>query len=507
MSSEPSEREKESGQDGYSSRVLKGAALLTASKGGSYVLAFLSTLVLARLLTPDDFGVMALAMAVVSVTAALFDLPVTQALIAIEDPSDADFDSAWTISIIRALVVTVFVWILAYPVAEIFNSPQIANVIVVLAFQQIIFGLRNPYFERFARKLDYTKDAWAEIIAKVVQVIVCISIAVIWKSYWAFVIAGLISSFAGLVVTFIVSRERPSFSLKSVRQLFDFSFWLALGAVTNKLNDQINRFVATKAFGQGALGQISMGEKLSSEISQFLLVPIVRSLYSAFSRFSSDKHRLRHAYLKAQAITFAIVMPIGVGLGLVAEYLVPVLLGEKWGLSVSVVQFVAPTIGLMVITSPVRAVGMALNKTQILFYRDFASLIIEIVGMIVGTYYFGFIGFLSAYCITTFLVVMINLNVLGSFVGLSVAAQLLNVRRSLLAGLSMVVVVITLKFLLEAPQSAMQNIFVTLLLAIAGATSYFAVHYITWLLQKRPDGVEKFAIQTLSQLVAGRTVA
>lgn len=500
MPSEQSGSDQPSEKNHYTTKVVKGAAILAASKGGSYLLAFLSTIIIARLLSPEDFGIIAVAMAVIGVSAALFDLPVTQALIALEKPTDSDFNTAWTIAIIRSLIVMTIVFALAHPIADFFGSPQIADIIIVMAFQQIIFGLRNPYFERFARVLDYSKDAWAEIISKVMQVIVSIAIAIIWKSYWALVAGSLVAALTSLMVTYIVINERPAFSLKSFRQLFGFSFWLALSAVTNRLQNEMNQFIAIKAFGAAVLGQISVGKKLSSEISQFLLVPIVRSLYSAFSRFSNEAARLRQAYLMAQTVTFAAVMPIGVGLGLVAEFILPALLGDKWDLSVTVVQFIAPTIGIMVLSSPIRAVCMALNQTRVLFYRDLISLLIQATGMIVGTYYFGFIGFLAAFFITSLIVLFVNLRILGSLIGVSILAQLFNVLRSIIAGLSMTLVIVSVKTVVEPSQSALSNIALTAMLAALGALTYFFVHCLVWLMQKRPDGIETFIIKMIVRL-------
>ena len=491
------------GQEDYSRKVSKGALILTLSKATSYFIAFASLLVLARLLSPDDFGTIALATAIVGVAAALFDVPVTQALISIKEPTRSDFDTAWTISLIRATLVATCLCIIAFPLSEFFDTPHIAPVVIVLSAQQILFALRNPYFERFARVLDYSKDAWVEIGSKLTQVAASVAIAFIWKSYWAFVAGMLISAAFGMIATYIVSQERPKFSLRSTRHLLSFSVWLAFGALVNKLGDQSSNFIAANAFGRAVLGQIAVGTRLSTEVSQFMLVPIVRSLYSAFSRMASETERLKRAFLKAQATVFAVVMPIGVGIGLVAEYMLPLLLGDGWTKSILVVQFLAPTVGLMVVTSPTRAIGMALNRTRLLFYRDLLTLIGDLICLFVGTYYFGFVGFLTAICLGCFIQVAINLHVLRELIGVTIGAQLMNIGRSLVSAATMCATVVTLQTILPPGSTSLHAILVTAGLAISGALTYVATHLALWSINRPDNSIETFALQTANKLLSG----
>ena len=481
--------------------VFRAAAWLTGGKIIGYGLGFISTIVLARILMPADFGVIALAMAVVGVTSAVLELPVTLALIQMGDPTDDDFNTAWTLSILRAIAIAILLVIIAHPIAQFFHMPHVGNVITVLAIQPLIFGLRNPHFERYARELKFSWDITNDLIAKLAQFMVCLVIAVIWKSYWAFVAGSLISTAVGLVITYIAYPKLPRFSLVSSRRLFGFSVWLGLGAMINQLNAQTGRFVVGSMFGQSSLGQFDIGSRLSTEISQFLLIPITRSLFSAFSRIVSDMDRVRAAYLRSQATTIAIVMPVGVGLGLLADLIVPLLLGEKWEPAVLIVQVYAPTMAMTVMTAPIRSIGMALDRTRDLVVRDCVALMVRVVGLLGGAYFFGFSGFLVAYCLATLVIVFINLGFLGKFTQVSIIRQLTNVSRSLMSVVCMVIVVFVARSFVGPFESPWLTGAEVGVLSVLGAASYFSAHCMLWHVSGRPDGPEEMGVRAIRSVL------
>ena len=118
--------------------VFRATARLTGAKTVSYGIGFLSTIVLAWILMPADFGIIALAMAVV--TSVVLELPVTLALIQMDNPTDEDFNTAWTLSILRAFAISVVLLLTAHPIAQFFHMLDVGNVIIVLAIQPVIFA-------------------------------------------------------------------------------------------------------------------------------------------------------------------------------------------------------------------------------------------------------------------------------------------------------------------------------------------------------------------------------
>ena len=488
------------GEEISSRQVVRAAAWLAFAKVASYGLAFGGTIALARILVPADFGVIALSMAIMGIMAALLDIPVTTALIALPSPTDDEFNTAWTISIIRSIVVSVVLLAIAYPMGQLFSMPEVAPVIMVLALQMIIFGLRNPYFENFARSLNFTWDVFAEITSKIVQVAVSIAIALIWQSYWAFVIGMVAGTFASMIITYFAARKLPALSLRSPRRLLDYSIWLGLSMIVSRLTTESANLIAGRRFGQVTLGQLHIGNKLSSEISYLFLVPIMRSLFSAFSRLADDVNRFRAAYLKAQSATVALAMPVGFGLALVADPLIPFLLGPGWEEAVTIVQFYAPCTGLLLATGPIRSVAMSLSRTSLMLRRDAIALVVQVTCLLVGIWLYDFIGFLIGYVVSTFIATIINLFFLKSLLEISVVDQIKNFGRSILSTIIMIGVVLAVREVISFPDTAIGNIFTVAVLAGAGGLVYAVTHALLWSIHGRPEGVEQSVINVAQKV-------
>ncbi|MBY9067964.1 lipopolysaccharide biosynthesis protein [Hyphomonas sp. WL0036] len=481
-------------------RVIRATAWLGLAKLVSYGLAFLSTIVLARILVPEDFGVIALAMAIIGVLAGLLDVPVTTALVALQSPTDDEFDTAWTISIIRSVLVSLLLFALAYPLAGMFNMPEVAPVIMALSAQLIIFGLRNPYFENFARSLNFTWDVYAEISSKICQIIVSIAVALIWKSYWAFVVGLIAGALASMIVTYIAARRLPKLSLRSPQRLLGYSIWLGMSMVVNRLASESANLIAGKRFGQAMLGELHIGNKLSTDISYIALIPIIRSLLSAFSRLADDMHRFRHAYLKAQAATVAMALPMGVGLALVADPLVPLMLGPGWDRAIIVVQYFAPCASLLMAAGPIRSVAMALGKTRVMLGRDVILLVIRVTCLVIGTWTHGFLGLLVAYVASTILTTIVNLAFLKRLLSIRIVDQVRNFARSIISTLMMAGAVMVVDRSLNLPDTLWDNILTVGVLSATGAATYATVHTLLWLAGGRPDGIEQSALLVARKL-------
>ena len=488
------------GEEISSRQVVRAAAWLGFAKLASYAIAFAGTIALARILVPADFGVIALAMAIMGILAALLDIPVTTALIALQSPTDDEFNTAFTISIIRSILVAALLLGIAYPMAGLFDMPEVAPVIMVLAVQIIIFGLRNPYFENFARALNFTWDVFAEITSKIVQVIVSVAIALIWQSYWAFVIGMLTGTLASMLITYVAARKLPALSLRSPRRLLDYSIWLGLSMIISRLTTESANLIAGRRFGQEALGQLHIGNKLSSEISYLFLVPIMRSLFSAFSRLADDINRFRAAYLKAQAATVALAMPVGFGLALVADPLIPFLLGPGWEQAVLIVQFYAPCTGLLLATGPIRSVAMSLSRTSLMLRRDVVALVVQVSALLVGTYFYGFIGFLAGYVVSTVLATVINLFFLKTMLDISVMDQVRNFGRSIFSTAIMIGVVLAIRGVISFPETVIGDVLTVTVLSMSGALTYAVTHALLWSIGGRPEGVEQSVINVAQKV-------
>ena len=188
---------------GSTRRFVLGAGWVYAYRWLERLLDFVAIVVLARLLAPDDFGLVAIAASFATIVEGLSAFDVDKALIRSRDDDRALFDTAWTLSVLRGLLAALAMW----GVAPWVGDARMADVLRVLAVVPILNGLRNPRFVTFERDLVYSKLAVLTVTAKVLSVGATLALAVVVRSYWALVVGQLayaLAQFLNLLEALIV---------------------------------------------------------------------------------------------------------------------------------------------------------------------------------------------------------------------------------------------------------------------------------------------------------------
>ena len=161
-----------------------------------------STLVLARLLVPEDFGIVALATAYIAIVEGLTALPMSQALIRYRDADRSLYDTAWTLGLLRGVFIALLILASAVPVSNVMNEPRLLAVIMVLAVRPLLEGLINPRFIDFDKHLDFSRPMMVRVGTKAIAVVVTVGLAIALRSYWALIIGGLVSASVRLPLTY-----------------------------------------------------------------------------------------------------------------------------------------------------------------------------------------------------------------------------------------------------------------------------------------------------------------
>ena len=173
--------------------VTQGTAWLMGGRLMGQALGFIALVITARLLSQDDFGLMALAMAVMLLVGAILELPTAAALVHFENPTREDFDTAWTLGVLRGVLVSLLLFSISWPVARFYEDDRLHLIMVMISTYPLILGLRNSYMEEYTRALQFGPEAISEISIKVASFIVTVAIAWAYQSYWALP-AGLLAS-------------------------------------------------------------------------------------------------------------------------------------------------------------------------------------------------------------------------------------------------------------------------------------------------------------------------
>lgn len=388
-------------------KVFKGSFLLLLSKIINRSFGLISTLILARVLVPEDFGLIAIAHLVISFVARSMESGSGQYLIQKEVVDDSDINTCWTINIILKSVIFLLLLIVTPFVAEYYSDDRLKLVVPILACMIIAGMLANPYMAILRRNQDYSIPFKIDIITKISSVSITVTIALIFQSYWALIMGHLVSNAVNTLCSYIFLTYRPKFSLLNAKQQWGFSKWMLGKGMLGYTRSQLDTFMVSSFYSPGILGGFHITKYISSMPGSEGISPALEPLLATFSRSINDKEAIRHQVSLVLIVVFALVVPLSCFLFVFSEPVVLLLLGEKW------VDF-APIFGILTFLTIPAAVGKVASqvitstgKVKLLFMYDIYSLIF----MVVTLFYFVN-GSLETFSIVRVLVEFLTISAL-----------------------------------------------------------------------------------------------
>jgi len=482
-------------------QLAKGIAWLSAAKVIVNGLSAISTLILARYLTPDDFGLVAFATTMLSVISAVTELSLASALIHHRNPTDRHYNTAWTLNFLRSLMVGGLFCLAAPWVSDLHGDTRLQSVLLILGATLVLSGLTNPKTVVLTKNLVFWQEFVRNVAERLAGVTIGIVIAVVYQSYWALIASTVFSQLVSLVVSYLVYPYRPRVSFWHAKQLWSFSIWLTLGQIVNTLNWKFDHLLVGFLLGNKDLGYYTVGDNLSTKPTREMISPLETTLFPGFSKIGDDKQRLKHAYRKAQTLVALIALPVGVGIALLSSSIVLLFLGEKWEPVILVIQIMAGSVAIQTLGSAVQPLALSQGQTKLLFKRDLISFGIRIPLIVVGLWAAGLLGVLIGRAISTLVSVHMNMTIVKMIIGTSIREQWLANIRSLTGVVSMVVLVGGVQYQLGVGHSVMQMITHLILFVYVGAVAYASVVLGLWLLVGKPHGPEQECINLLQTLI------
>lgn len=330
-------------EEPLSKRVVRGGKWLFILRITNRGLGFIRTIILARLLVPEDFGLLGIAMLAASTLDAFSQTGFQSALIQKKEDVKAYLDVAWTISTIRGVFLFIILFLTAPLVARFFNSPQATLVIMVIAINMLLTGFGNIGIMFFQKELKFNKQFFYELCATLVDLAVSISLAFILRNVWALVWGGIAKNFARFFLSYVLHPYRPRirFEREKFLDLFGFGMWISGSTILIFLITQGDDIFVGKMLGVAALGFYQMAYLLSNLPVTEISDVISRVTFPAYSKLQDDLTKLREAYLKVLQLTAYISIPLGLGIFVLGADFTKIFLGQKWIPMIPAVQVLA----------------------------------------------------------------------------------------------------------------------------------------------------------------------
>ena len=307
----------------------------------------LLVLVLARLLSPADFGIMAIAASIIAFGRQLQSMGLSQALIQSEENVDDVCDAVFWLNLMFGLFLFCILQALAPSFGVFFRDERIVEVTRLIAFMLIIIPFDGVQEAILRREFAFKKLVKRRLIPLLVQAAVSMPLALLGFSYWALVWGVLARSVTGVITLWSISSWRPHFRIKwpIARQKLGFGVMVTLGVLQGWMIIQGDRLFAGRAFGVEGLGAYDFGANLVNLMALLICEPVFGVAYSAFSRQQKDIQGVVKTYHDFVYGVSFLLLPVMVGLALTAPIAVPLFFRSKWNASITVIGVLALMLG------------------------------------------------------------------------------------------------------------------------------------------------------------------
>ena len=453
----------------------------------------LSTMILVRILSPDDFGVVAMGMLVVALLQVISDLGVARLLIRIKDPEPAHYNSAWTIIILQSFVVSLLLILSAPIAAKYFNEPRVVDVIRWLALGGIFGAFANIGVIQFRKELRFNQDFWYEVVSKIIAVTATLILAFLITSYWALIYGTIVASVSKVYLSYRFHNYRPKISLEKWREFVGFSLWVTPASIANFALSRADALIVGIVNSTSQLGIYNTTSEISKMMTSEIIVPMGRALYPNYAKLLDTPKLLAEVYCFTVKTVVIISLAIGPGLAAVAEDFVYVLLGDQWVFAIPLMRWLALTGAFGSIVFVLRDQIFVVTGKEKLALQLYGVQVLFMIPVLVyvGLNY-GMIEIAATTAVTTGLSILLAAYNVGRAIPLSLLRVLALLFRPPLAA---VVLFFPLNYL---PYNDISSHILRLLTdVVVGAIAYISTLIVSWILAARPEGPEASIIRLI----------
>jgi O-antigen/teichoic acid export membrane protein len=384
--------------------VVRGGMALLLSQGISIGLSMINTLVLARLLAPSDFGIIGMVTVFINFLILFKDAGLSTATIQKDKINNKQISTLFWINLIISLILSLVMLISSPLVASFYRRPELASVTAVLSISFIIQGFSIQHNALLQRHLKFKTTAINEIIAQLSSITVAITMASLGFRYWALIGGTLARSLMLLILTFYFCPWIPNKMQKGtgVRNMLKFGGHLTGSYFIGFLSRNLDSLLIGKLIGAGPLGLYNRAFSLLMQPLNQISGPLSSLSLPVLSSLKKDPPRYQSYYLQLLDVLISLALPISVYCFLEGEFLIRILLGQKWMAAVPVFKILSVGGMFVAISSAPGLVMLSHGFSKRYFHLNILTSSITSVALIVGVF-FGIKGVAIAYTIASFL--------------------------------------------------------------------------------------------------------
>ncbi len=462
-------------------------------------IGLVSTVILARLLAPEDYGLIAMAMLAYGLLETIAYAGVDLALMRKGSDSREHFDTAWTVQLIQGAIVATLLLISAPLAAAYFSEPRAAAVIQFIALRSVIEGTQNIGTVAFRKELDFAKEFRFMLYNKLSNFVVIILAAYWFRNYWALVLASVSASIITVSLSYLMHPFRPRLSLAKAKDIWSFSQWLMIARVGSFLNRKADEFIVGGSAGTAAIGNYHLASDLATMPSNEFVMPTRRALFPSLAKLNGEPNAFARMVLDSFCAVAVLCFSVGFGLMAVAPEFVQVFLGAKWTDTVPLIQWLAVFGAFSGLTLVLEVPLWVSGRTNLAALQTWLELALLVPLAWLAVTHFGVEGAAAARALVAIAMVPVMMRISARAGSVSVGQLAGAMWRPMVSGVVMATLVLAL------PLPAWSPVAVTLTIKVLlGAVLYPSVLGILWVLSGRPTGFEATALEKIAGWINAR---
>ena len=411
-------------------------------RGGAYGIQFIVMIILARLLLPEDFGLIVLVTTFITIAGIFVQVGFSTALIQKKYADEEDYSSVFYLSLFAASILYILIFFISPYIASFYEEPKLISVLRVLSIMLFLGAITSIQNVLISRTMQFKKLFFSSLWAVVISGSIGITLAYLNFGVWALVVQSLTSQLIVTVILWFTVDWRPRllFSVRKILELLPFSWKLLVSGLIATLSINLQSLIVGKVFSQAMLGFYNRGEQLPKLFVTNIDGAIQSVMFPTLASYQDNKRKMKDIVRRSIVTSSFIIFPLMVGLAVIAEPLIIVLFTEKWLPAVPFVQIFCASYALWPIhTVNLQAIN-ALGRSDIFLtleiIKSIFGLIILGISIQFGIYMIAFGVFVSG-IIASFINSYPNLKLLNYSFG----EQLKDIIPSLLLALIMGIVI------------------------------------------------------------------
>lgn len=479
--------------------IVIGSAWMIGARWGMRLIGLVSTVILARLLLPEDFGLVAMGSITLGFVLVFADAGQDFAVIRDQNATHEHFDTAWTMSLCIGAAVAIVLFAIAPLAGLYFHEPRAVAVIRVLALRPLISGFTNVGILNFRKDLQFHKEFLFQVVQKFSVFVIVVVLAVLYRSYWALVFGNIFGEVINVGLSYRFHPHRPKLTLIKLREIWRYSTWMQFAQIGNFLGDRIDQILVGGLAGTTAMGGYNVSQDIASAPTNELIFPIGRASFPVFAKLLKEPDRLADTYVGVLSAAAMISLSTSVGVALVAQDMVLVVLGTKWQWVAPLVAWIAIGTGLLGIARTANMILTVTGSGKVFAVRTWLFVVLLFPAALIGGLTWGSIGVAVARLVAAFLFLPAVFYSVMLIIPVRASQILGRLWRPAIASMFMAVVVNFSEIdTLSSPTARL------LLDALSGALTFVIVSQALWMLSGYPTGIESDIARYLSKLWAAR---